>query len=329
MTYCVVCVVDESEPFEIGETVEILPLKPQKNATTRVDELLALLNNSVGRIVGSQMNKKMHRMEWVVQSVNDDTKKLRIKTKYLRSIVPTIQIHDTSKMNGTVRIRYLQQIESEPVAFTFDVEQTGSKLMVDRLLENSKSLLKSSITPYYSLFSYFEFAEKRLKREVSAQKVASALSLMPIRISKKIFVATKRRLNKTKHFSKAVDKIEKTQIEDDQWLTCNNLLKITRRYNGHYTFTDKLLSALVTLDAASKHLLLRTIWMEMKIFFDEWRTQMQDEYGSKDVRDLLSIDVISNYHQNVFGRACTMHILLPLEMNSDVMKKRSFIGHQD
>ena len=133
--------------FHIGELVHISSLKRQTNATEEVKDLVSIFNSSFGHVTMRHLNKKLNRIECVVEHINDRSKRLRIKEKYL-TLMPKIILHETSSKasaykNITMRHLHWLDIFKETDQLTFIAHQIGSKLLMDKLVGNcNKNMIR-------------------------------------------------------------------------------------------------------------------------------------------------------------------------------------------
>ena len=50
--------------------------------------------------------------------------------------------------------------------------------------------------------------------------------------------------------------------------------------------------------------------------------QIKDKFGTNDLTDLLCIDVIAKYHESVVDNGRILHVILPRDMNVDIMTNK-------
>ena len=316
--------------FFPAELVYISNLKPQKSASIEVAHLVSIFNNSFGHTVRSHMNK-LNRLEWVIRSIINPSKKLRIKEKYLR-LIPTIQLHDTSTMNGSQRKQYLIDIASisQPPQVILAVNQIGSKLLVDRLINHKGVMLRPLISDHFVLFLFISNNKWNGKRDFNV--IAHALSLMPKSMVRRSFIAVKFKLIKLKIDTKVLDIIERAHNELEKYvniiaaqLFSSNHRKQSRKKNVtqfEVKSINKIVNALSTLDNFISRVIVREIWTQFEVLLEEFRADMRRKHGTDSFPRLFCIDVIKNYDLVLKSNhpARTMNVLLLADMHCEVIK---------
>ena len=300
----------ESAAFLPGDLVFITNLKPQRNASQIVLELLPLFNNSFSYVRTLFFNKKMNRFECVVESIDNPSKQLRIKEKYLR-LIPKIKIHGIGNMDNTENKAYAMNVSAEPDQFTFYAAQYGTKLFMDRqyYCMHKESLLRPLITEYHQLYACL--GVKNVAPSFAALRWV--FSLMPAAMTSAVFDATKQRLNNNKRYVRIINKIAK--IIDELSVTIGSAPSNWRR-NRIHGYMEKLNNAFRAIDQDSRNLLMRQIWLELDALLNDFKIEMKEKHGTDSLIKLFCLDVVKNYHEVVRDQRGTLNVILYEYANS-------------
>ena len=287
--------------FFAGDLVQIISLKPQKNASAEVAELVSLFNNSCGYVTMRHVNKKMNRIECVVESVYDGAQRLRIKEKYLR-LIPRIMLHDSIGLDSMATFDYWWNVSMEPDQFTFSLLQTAKKMLTNKHRSHKMCMLEPLIAAHFPFYGLLESSIRKTGTNLSFSDISGALSLMPKAILKRVLHAVRQSVNNRKCYARVLDKIEK------HWI------RIQSRCETEDDFDDRnqrnLMVAFRTLDQESVDLLLHQMWLELKAVLDEFNADMVHMHGTNNLCELFSMDIVRNYREIVRDKRRTFNVLI-------------------
>ena len=344
----------------VSDLVYVTQLRPQKRLENAQNA--AIFNESFGWVDGCRPCKNLTKtcQEFIIRSSKHLKKRLAIRRKYLK-LIPQIQIHDTANLSPSEMQELYLDLTSYPNEYVYYPEWHYDALKSKYRLSNfTQRIIEPVVLERYPTLRVIQkirskiwvvFEELMNEDSILVHRMRDDWLLAFIHFAhplvvKEILFTSKRSLD-SRCSNKIIDKLSRMHNErcEKGWyfveMRQNEMFGFLRNFlqNGYFdgypilrddacNFTKcanikcKLLKILDCCHCSCRRMLIREIWRQIKIWSQNYEKQMAKKYGSNDWMELLCFDVAMKYQQVARDGGRILHVVLPRDMNADVIRKR-------